>query len=185
MSRVVLILAVVALTLYCLIECVQTDRRQVRYLPKALWLFLVLIPVVGPAAWLVGGRPRTPRRPPPGQRSATPRRPPVQPAPDDDPAFLARLEQQSRLAARDEEMARAERARREQAQRDQAQPDQAQREAAPARAPEDEAGGTESADRPEPPTPPATPAGAGGVGTDEAERAETDSDPESRRDSGS
>ncbi|MBM6399912.1 PLD nuclease N-terminal domain-containing protein [Phycicoccus sonneratiae] len=47
-----------ALTVYCLIDCLQTDEVVVRNLPKIAWVMLVLLfPVVGPVAWLVAGRP--------------------------------------------------------------------------------------------------------------------------------
>ena len=47
-----------ALTVYCLIDCLQTDEVLVRNLPKIPWLLLILLfPVVGPVAWLVAGRP--------------------------------------------------------------------------------------------------------------------------------
>lgn len=47
-----------ALTIYCLVDCIQTDDVLVRNLPKIAWLLLVLLfPVIGPLAWLVAGRP--------------------------------------------------------------------------------------------------------------------------------
>lgn len=47
-----------ALTVYCLIDCLQTDEALIRNLPKLLWVVLILLfPVVGPVAWLVAGRP--------------------------------------------------------------------------------------------------------------------------------
>ncbi len=58
---------------------VQSDSEQVRHLPKTLWLLLVLIlPLVGMAAWWIVGRP-----------IASPAAPPL--APDDDPDFLRNL----------------------------------------------------------------------------------------------
>lgn len=48
----------IALTVYCLIDCLQTDEVVVRNLPKTGWILLILLfPVVGPVAWLVAGRP--------------------------------------------------------------------------------------------------------------------------------
>ncbi len=101
MIRVLPILAALALAIYCLVECVQTDRRTVRYLPKAMWLVLMLVPVIGPVAWLVAGRPR-PAGPTKGQPRPVARRPPGPRAPDDDPEFLAHLDER-RLAARDDD----------------------------------------------------------------------------------
>lgn len=103
MIRVVAILVVIALAVSCLVECVQTDRRQVRYLPKALWLFLIVIPVLGPVAWFVAGRPRRTRTKRDG-RAAVPRPPTGPRAPDDDPAFLAQLDLDRRLAAWEKEI---------------------------------------------------------------------------------
>ena len=87
MLRVVLVALVVFATIYALVDCVQTDRRLVRIMPKAVWLIAVLVPVIGPIFWLVAGRTdarggRPPRGPglPPGPRG-----------PDDDPDFLRKL----------------------------------------------------------------------------------------------
>jgi hypothetical protein len=78
------------LTIYCLIDCLQSSEYAIRNLPKVGWVLLILFfPIVGPVAWLVAGRPlREPAMPsmpgfPEYQRR---RRGPV--APDDDPEFL-------------------------------------------------------------------------------------------------
>lgn len=93
--RVLLYGAVLVLSLYALIDCVLTPRPDTRTLPKWLWIVvIVLIPVLGPVAWLLGGRPQrtavetasTSPAPKPRPRA---RRGPV--APDDDPAFLRKL----------------------------------------------------------------------------------------------
>lgn len=100
MLRYLPFVLVLALTVYCLVDAIQTDEAIVRGLPKVGWLLLVLVlPVLGPVAWLVAGRPSTQaraeyratqqrwgtegrRRPRPG-----PTRKPPQ-GPDDDPDFL-------------------------------------------------------------------------------------------------
>ncbi len=85
------LLAAVAITLlvYSLFDLVATPREQVRGLPKALWFVAILVPVVGPFAWLLLGHQRT-WRPPPGGRPAP--RPPFRPkGPDDDPDYLRGL----------------------------------------------------------------------------------------------
>ncbi|WP_432513405.1 PLD nuclease N-terminal domain-containing protein [Kineococcus sp. SYSU DK001] len=47
-----------AMLVFCLVDCVQTDSGRVRNLPKVTWVFLiVLLPLVGGIAWLVAGRP--------------------------------------------------------------------------------------------------------------------------------
>ena len=78
-----------ALTVYALFSCVQTRSEDVPYLPKLVWLVLIVfVPFAGPIVWLLmsrnAGRPERPaRRTPAGGRP---------PAPDDDPDFLATLE---------------------------------------------------------------------------------------------
>jgi hypothetical protein len=89
-----------ALVVFCLIDCVQSDERRIRNLPKWAWVVLIiLLPIVGAIAWLVVGRPtragagrEAPR--PPGKTTGLPtyERPPWRPtAPDDDPEFLRSL----------------------------------------------------------------------------------------------
>ena len=88
MLRVLLVALVVFATIYAFVDCVQTDRRLVRIMPKAVWLLAVLVPVAGPVFWLVAGRAdaRGGQAPPRG-----PRRPPGPRGPDDDPDFLRKL----------------------------------------------------------------------------------------------
>ena len=89
MLRYVPALLSLALTVYCVIDAFQTDEADMRTLPKVAWvMFVVLLPVVGPVAWLLGGRPgrgtppsRGPQRRP-DDRNRRPR------GPDDDPDFL-------------------------------------------------------------------------------------------------
>ncbi len=80
------VLLVVALTLYCLIDCAQARGEAVRGLPKPAWLLLIVVaPVAGSVGWLVAGRPgRSPRPGGPGGR-------PGPQGPDDDPDFLRGL----------------------------------------------------------------------------------------------
>jgi len=89
MLRVLVWLAVLALTVYAVVDCAQSEERRVRTLPKVLWVVLILVlPLVGPIAWLIAGRPEqpgTPRLGGPSRREGPPR------GPDDDPDFLRRL----------------------------------------------------------------------------------------------
>ncbi|MFN8156464.1 MAG: PLDc N-terminal domain-containing protein [Candidatus Nanopelagicales bacterium] len=88
--------AVLVLSLYALIDCILTPRDEARFLPKWLWfVVIVVVPVLGPVAWLLGGRPArtkvdaaSPAAPTPRTRTRG-KRGPV--APDDDPAFLRKL----------------------------------------------------------------------------------------------
>lgn len=76
MGRVLLIIAVVLLTIYCIVEVAQSRSWQVRALPRWLWAFVViLVPVLGPVTWLLAGRPVS--GPGPGFKG-----------PDDDDDFL-------------------------------------------------------------------------------------------------
>ena len=89
MVRVLVWLLVLALTVYAVVDCLQTEQGRVRALPKALWvLVILLVPLVGPVAWLIAGRPDQYGGPRPGgptRRNGPPR------GPDDDPDFLRRL----------------------------------------------------------------------------------------------
>jgi hypothetical protein len=86
--RALPLLLSLALTIWCLIDCVQTASRDVRYLPKIGWIVvIVLFWVIGPIAWLLAGRPR---QAPSGGIQGGRRPQPL--APDDDPDFLRRLD---------------------------------------------------------------------------------------------
>ena len=88
------VLIEVGLLIYCVIDAIQTPGPQVRNLPKALWIVLiVLVPLLGGIGWLLAGRP-DPRDPWPASDGLPQHERPraVRPiAPDDDPEFLARL----------------------------------------------------------------------------------------------
>jgi hypothetical protein len=92
MLRALPLLLELALTIFCVIDCIQTEDGAVRNLPKWAWVLLVLLfPVVGPIAWLVAGRPG---RAESGRHhvSGYPEYRRTRPvAPDDDPEFLREL----------------------------------------------------------------------------------------------
>jgi len=82
------------LTIFCLIDCLQTPEISVRNLPKWSWIVLILFfPLIGSIAWLVAGRPT------PGYRRQDyvtgfpeyQRRQGRPLGPDDDPAYLREL----------------------------------------------------------------------------------------------
>ena len=86
MLRVALVLLGVAVYIYFIIDVLRTPRGQTRSLPKFVWLLVVvLVPLLGGLAWLALGR----TWPAPGSRFRR-RRGPV--APDDDPSFLKKLD---------------------------------------------------------------------------------------------
>lgn len=83
MPRVLLVIVVVSLTIYCIVEVAQARNGQVRAMPKWLWAFTVIcLPVLGPVTWLFFGRPLAG----PARRRPLPPR-----APDDDEDFLRGL----------------------------------------------------------------------------------------------
>jgi Phospholipase_D-nuclease N-terminal len=87
MIRLLPWLLTIALTTYALVDCVQTDDRQVRSLPKVAWvLLIVLVPIVGALTWFIAGRPERGK-----PRSGPTHRPPPPRGPDDDPDFLRNL----------------------------------------------------------------------------------------------
>lgn len=88
MGKALLVVAAVGLTVYCLFDVRSTAPHLVRGLPRPAWFLVVLVPVVGPLAWLVAGRPNRPRRGPTRPRSVT--------GPDDDPDFLWEIEKRRR-----------------------------------------------------------------------------------------
>lgn len=88
------------LLVFCLIDCIVADEPRVRNLPRWGWIVLiVIIPVVGGLAWLLAGRPlrsASPRRASRTTVAPTQEQPHQHPmAPDDDPAFLAKLKREN------------------------------------------------------------------------------------------
>ncbi|MDQ1037987.1 hypothetical protein QFZ75_004403 [Streptomyces sp. V3I8] len=87
MLRVLMILVPLALSIYAFIDCITTDEKDVRHIPKPIWAILVLLfPLVGSISWLIVGRVRTP-----GGSSQARRGGWV--APDDNPDFLKSLKE--------------------------------------------------------------------------------------------
>ena len=112
-------LAALALWVYCILDVISTDQSLMRNLPKIVWLLIVIfIPTVGSIAWLLAGRPQgagfapgdTTRR---GSRQD---RPPSALGPDDDPRFIAGLDERAKrlkeweedLRKREEDLKRRE-----------------------------------------------------------------------------
>lgn len=108
MARGIIAVLSIALTVFALADCVQTEDEKVRGLPKWAWIVLiVVIPWVGPITWLFVGRERTFGGGPRGDGGQPRRKGPL--APDEDPDFLRRL---------DEDIRRERRERREHGQDD-------------------------------------------------------------------
>lgn len=87
MGRVIPVIVLIALTLYCTIEVAQARPWEVRRMPKWLWAVVVIgLPGLGPLTWLIFGRPLGPRRGTAGGGGIPPPRPP-----DDNPDWLRGL----------------------------------------------------------------------------------------------
>jgi len=109
-GRFIIVIGALALHIYVMLDVLRSPAPEVRILPRWLWFLVSLMPIVGPVGWLVVGRPRV--GPAPGGGSGggggigggpRPGRGPL--APDDDPEFLKRLDEQS-WAARMERLRR-------------------------------------------------------------------------------
>lgn len=103
MLRYLPVILVLGLAVYCFIDVFVTDQRRFRSLGKPLWLLVVLLPVIGAILWLTLGRPHHKAKP--ASDTIHLRRPPRPVAPDDDPEFLRRLDEQTWRAKRDAERA--------------------------------------------------------------------------------
>jgi hypothetical protein len=113
-------LAVLALWVYCILDVIATNESVVRNLPKVVWLLVVIfVPTVGSIAWLLLGRPEragfspggTTYRPEPrsGQVDRSTARTTGVVPPDDDPRFLAQIDERTKKLRRwEEELKRKE-----------------------------------------------------------------------------
>ena len=82
MPRLLFVLAAIAVALmvFTLVDVALTDANRARGVPKGAWIFVALIPLIGPILWFALGK---------EPAGAAPRRSQV--APDDDPGFLKDL----------------------------------------------------------------------------------------------
>jgi hypothetical protein len=110
-------LLILALWVFCIFDVIGTEEALTRNLPKMIWLLIVIfVPPIGPIAWLIMGRPQnagfspgdtTYRAPGETLGPRVSRKGPV--APDDDPRFLAEIDERSkRLREWEEELKRRE-----------------------------------------------------------------------------
>lgn len=98
MLRALVYVVPVALAIYALIDLSRSTSAERGRLHPAAWVaVVVLLPVLGPIAWILISRSNRPN-PPPGRPEG--RRRPGPPAPDDDPEFLWRIEQEQRRRER-------------------------------------------------------------------------------------
>ncbi|MPY62469.1 PLD nuclease N-terminal domain-containing protein [Streptomyces spongiae] len=92
MLRVLMILVPLALSIYAFIDCITTQEKDVRHIPKPLWAILILLfPLVGSISWLIVGRDRNSTA---GRMGGGSRRSGGGwVAPDDNPDFLKSLDE--------------------------------------------------------------------------------------------
>jgi hypothetical protein len=90
MFRVLMFLVPLALSIYAFIDCISTDEKHIRYMPKPIWAILVLLfPLVGSISWLLVGKERT-------AQAASQARSGGWVAPDDNPDFLNSLRDETK-----------------------------------------------------------------------------------------
>ncbi|MEU3985873.1 PLD nuclease N-terminal domain-containing protein [Streptomyces sp. NPDC026672] len=97
MIRLLMYLVPLALTIFALIDCLNTPEDEARHLPKIAWVFIILLFwIVGPIVWLATGKVRTPpaNGRTPSEWHANHRMEYV--APDDNPAFLQSLAEENK-----------------------------------------------------------------------------------------
>jgi len=92
--------------IYALVDCLRTPPYSVRSISKPAWvLSILLLPLIGALLWFFLGRPRSSDAPEqyraPGSSSRTS-------APDDDAAFLRRIEWEREQQAKDAELKKRE-----------------------------------------------------------------------------
>lgn len=100
-------LAQLVLAVLALISCLSAEDEEIRALPRLVWVVVILLlPIVGPVAWYLAGRPRAEAAAAPGQPGARPtttgRGRPT--APDDNPEFLRSLDKDRAERAKDSEL---------------------------------------------------------------------------------
>jgi hypothetical protein len=107
MPRALPILVIVGLAVYSFFDVLKTRPDDFRRFSRTSWLVLVLIPILGATLWFLLGRPRSRASyGPPRIISLRNQQRPQ--APDDDPAFLRRLEEEAWRRKRDEARRKAE-----------------------------------------------------------------------------
>lgn len=92
--RALIYLVIIGLAVYALADIATSDERTRHGVPRVAWLVIALVPVVGPLIWILARRAGRAAGEggghAPGGGGPAPRGPV---APDDDPEFLWRLEQ--------------------------------------------------------------------------------------------
>lgn len=118
MLKALPVLIILGLAIYSFFDVLKTEDLLIRRGPKAMWMILALIPVVGAGLWFLFGRPVTEAEAYPGPRVISLHRNAKQVAPDDDASFLRKLEQDEWLRKRRAARAQEETTREGQAPKD-------------------------------------------------------------------
>ena len=97
----VVVLSVLSLLLlaYSILDVATSRPSEVRRLPKPLWFPVLLLPLAGPAAWWLAGRPL----PGSGQAGSRPGNTAPSRSPDDDEVFLRQLRRRAQEQRRQAE----------------------------------------------------------------------------------
>ena len=107
MARALPILVILGLAVYSFFDVLQTKPGDFRRFSRTSWLVIVLIPILGAALWFIAGRPRRSRKGYGPPRIISLRGSQRQIAPDDDPTFIRKLDEEAwrrkRDKARDDE----------------------------------------------------------------------------------
>lgn len=93
MLRYLPVIIAAALAIYALIDLAGTPKNRVPGFSRLGWTFVIVVaPVLGPLAWIIARRPAPAAAHPDAPRAL--RRPaaPAPKGPEDDPAFLKRLD---------------------------------------------------------------------------------------------
>lgn len=109
MLKALTVIIPLVMAIYAIIECVQSDDEDRAGMHKGIWIVLIVIfPLLGSIAWFVVSRTVRARSGSGGGDAGHGARRPIGPAapsgpmaPDDDPDFLWRIEQERRRARRE------------------------------------------------------------------------------------
>lgn len=102
MLKALPILIILGLAIYSFFDVLKTPDLLIKRGPKAMWVVLALVPVIGAALWFLLGRPGSQTDAHPPTRVISLRRGSAQVAPDDDMSFLRRLDDEAWLRKREE-----------------------------------------------------------------------------------
>lgn len=106
MLKTLPVLIILGLAIYSFFDVLKTPDLRIKSGPKAMWMVLALVPVIGAALWFLLGRPASESDAHPPPRVIGLRRGSTPVAPDDDVSFLRHLEDEAWVRKRDEARSR-------------------------------------------------------------------------------